>query len=217
MTKTHWQTTALVVLLASSLAACAPAGRSAAPTSASPATDSLVDATWKKFKADSGYEISYPLEWYSIRDGLTSSHEVYFQGVKVLVPNDWFYYQEPRAVTYKISIAVRENVDDLSLDEAQSLLSGGAIIAYDPQLLAGQSIQNITLDGVSALRVDDLPAGPAGISTQIVAIRNHRIYEVLVEPHKLTGNQAEPFQTGAVVASSREWVDQMIATFGFAD
>jgi len=57
-----------------------------------------------------------------------------------------------------------------------------ARIAYDPKSLTGLPIQQIKLDSVSALRIDDLPVGPAGITTQIVAIRNNRIYEVLVEP-----------------------------------
>jgi len=90
-------------------------------------------------------------------------------------------------------------------------------IAYDPKSLTGLPIQQIKLDSVSALRIDDLPVGPAGITTQIVAIRNNRIYEVLVEPQQLTGNQAEPFQTGEVVASNREWIDRIIATFKFSD
>lgn len=178
--------------------------------------DTLSTVHWKTFKADSGYEISYPLELYSIRNS-PSSPDVLFPGTKVIEPNDSFYYQEPRAVTYKLSIAVRVNSRDLSLADPKSLLAQSAIMAYDPEVLTGLSIQQITLDGVRALRIDDLPVGPAGITTQIVAVRNDLIYEVLVEPQQLTGNQAEPFQTGEVVASNREWIDRIIATFKFSD
>ncbi len=186
------------------------------PSTGQATPDTLSTVHWKTFKADSGYEISYPLELYSIRNG-PSAPDVLFPGTKVFEPNDSFYYQEPRAVTYKISIAVRENSQNLSLDDPKSLLAHSAIVAYDPEALTGLSIQQITLDGVSALRIDDLPVGPAGITTQIVAVRNDLIYEVLAEPQQLTGNQAEPFQTGEVVASNREWIDQIIATFKFSD
>jgi len=192
-------------------------GCSSGPPSTSQATpDTLSTVHWKTFKADSGYEISYPLELYSIRNGLSSA-DVLFPGTKVLEPNDSFYYHEPRAVTYKVSIAVRVNTENLSLDEPKSLLARSAITAYDPEVLTGLSIQQITLDGVRALRVDDLPVGPAGITTQMVAVHNDLIYEVLVEPQQLTGNQAEPFQTGEVMASNREWIDRIIATFKFSD
>ncbi len=189
---------------------------SSQPSTGQAPPDTLSNVHWKTFKADSGYEISYPLELYSLRNGL-SSPDVLFPGTKVLEPNDSFYYHEPRAVTYKVSIAVRVNTENLSLAEPKSLLAHSAIIAYDPEVLTGLSIQQITLDGVSALRIDDLPVGPAGITTQIVAIRNDLIYEVLVEPQQLTGNLAEPFQRGEVVASNREWVDRIIATFKFSD
>ncbi len=191
-------------------------GCSSGPPSTGQATpDTLSTVHWKTFKADSGYEISYPLELYSLRNGLSSS-DVLFPGTKVLEPNDSFYYNEPRAVTYKVSIAVRVNTENLSLAEPKPLLAHSAIIAYDPEVLTGLSIQQITLDGVRALRVDDLPVGPAGITTQIVAVHNDLIYEVLVEPQQLTGNQAEPFQRGEVVASNREWIDRIIATFKFS-
>jgi len=178
--------------------------------------DAVSTATWKTFKADSGYEISYPLELYSMRNGLSPS-DVLFPGIKVLEPNDWFYYQEPRAVTYKLSIAVRENAQSLSFDDPKPLLAQSAIVAYDPELLTEGSIQQVTLDEVNALRVDDLPVGPAGITAQIVAIRNDRIYELLIEPHQLTGNQAEPFQMGEVLAANRQWIDGIIDTFKFSD
>jgi hypothetical protein len=191
-------------------------GCSSGPPSTVQATpDTLSTVHWKTFKADSGYEISYPLELYSLRNGL-SSPDVLFPGTKVLEPNDSFYYNEPRAVTYKVSIAVRVNTENLSLAEPELLLAHSAIIAYDPGVLTGLSIQQITLDGVRALRVDDLPVGPAGITTQIVAVHNDLIYELVVEPQQLTGNQAEAFQRGEVVDSNREWIDRIIATFKFS-
>lgn len=104
---------------------------------------------WKRFKADSGYEISYPLELYSMRTGV-SSPNAYFPGTKVMEPNDSFYYQEPRAVLYKVSIAVSTNLENLSLAAPQQLLTHGAIYLYAPELLTGKEIQQVTLDGFPA-------------------------------------------------------------------
>jgi hypothetical protein len=176
---------------------------------AAPAPDA-----WRTFRADSGYEISYPVGAYSMRIGLSRA-DVLFPGLKVVEPNDSFFYQEPRSATYKLSIAVTVNVDNWTLDDAESLLTNSAIIDYDPEMLAGKTIQQTTLGGEPALRVDALPAGPAGITSQIVAIHGPFIYELMVEPHLLTGNQAEPFIEPAPSAKNRALIEEIIATFRF--
>lgn len=172
------------------------------------------EEAWKRYRADSGYEIQYPLNTYSMRSGI-SSPEVLFPGVKVIEPNDSFSYREPRAVVYKISIAVTENSAGLTLDDAEQLLTNSQIIRYDPALLEGKSIEQVELGGEPAIRVDDLASGPAGITAQIVAIHGPFIYELMVEPHQLTGNQAEPYVEGAVTPENQALVEEIIATFQF--
>jgi len=200
-------TIVLVMLLI--VSACAPAG-SVTPAPSEPSTAASV---WQAFKADSGYEIRYPLEQYSIRNA-PSSPEVLYPGVKVIEPNDSFYYLEPRAVTYKISIAVTENQQNLSLEQ---LLANGAILQYDPGLLAGHDIREVSLDGQKAFRVDDLEAGPASVTAQIIAIRDSRIYEILVEPHQIVGNQAVPFQVGEASPQNKDLFEAILATFKFSE
>ena len=194
------------------VSACAPTGTVAPDSNAQP----IVAGGWQVFKADSGYEVRYPLEQYSIRNA-PSSPEVLYPGVKVIEPNDAFYYAEPRVVTYKISIAVTENAQGLSLDDPAQLLAHSVIYPYDPGALAGHDIREISLDNVKAVRVDDLEVGPTGITAQIVAIRNNRIYELLVEPHQITGNQAVPFQIGEASPENEELFEAIIATFKFAE
>ncbi|RIK42555.1 MAG: hypothetical protein DCC55_08600 [Chloroflexi bacterium] len=169
---------------------------------------------WKLYRADSGYEIQYPLSTYSMRTGI-SGPEVLFPGVKVVEPNDSFAYREPRAVVYKLSVAVTENSAGLTLEDTEQLLANSQIIPYDLALLENKSIEQIELGGEPALRVDDLPVGPAGITTQIVAIHGPFVYELMVEPHQLTGNQAEPYVEGKVTPENRALVEQVIATFQF--
>jgi inhibitor of cysteine peptidase len=173
-----------------------------------------VAEAWQPYRAESGYAIQYPLNTYSMRTGI-SGPEVLFPGVKVIEPNDSFYYREPRGVVYKISIAVTENSTGLTLDNAEQLLTNSQIIRYDPVLLEGKSIEPVELGGEPALRVADLPSGPAGITAQIVAIHGPFVYELMVEPHQLTGNQAVPYVEGAVSPDNQALVEQIIATFQF--
>jgi hypothetical protein len=189
-------------------------GALAPPATSTPA--STAGMTWKTFKADGGYQISYPLELYSLRDA-PSAPAVLFPGVKVVDPNDSFYYREPRSVVYKVSIAVGENTQQLSLDAPAQLLAYNMVIPYDPQLLSGHAIREVTLGGAKAVRVDDLPAGAAGITVQIATVRDGRVYEVLVEPKQVSGNQAESFEPGAVTPANRQLVEDIVATFQFGD
>lgn len=179
-------------------------------------TASAEAGAWQRYQADSGYHIDYPLAFYSLRAG-QSGPNVLFPGVRVVEPNDAFTYRERNQTVYKLSIAVTANEQGLSLDEPAALLANSALIAYDPALLADYTMQPIELGGVPALRVDDLPVGPAGITTQIVALHGDLIYELLVEPHVLTTNQAEPFVAGAASAANRTLIEQVIGTFGFTE
>lgn len=203
---------AILMLALLTVSACAPVGTVTPDSNARPI---LADG-WQAFKADSGYEIRYPLEQYSIRN-TPSSPEVLYPGVKVIEPNDAFYYAEPRVGTYKISIAVSANAGNLSLDDPAQLLAHSVIYPYDPGALAGHEIREVSLDGWKAIRVDDLEVGPAGVTAQIVTIRSNRIYELLIEPHQVVGNQAVPFQVGEASPENEELFEAIIATFRFSE
>lgn len=194
------------------VSACAPAG---AVTPDSNGQLALA-GDWQTFKTDSGYEIRYPLEQYSIRNA-PSAPEVIYPGVKIIEPNDSFYYRQPRTVTYKISIAVSANQQNLSLDDPAQLLTHSVILPYDSGLLTGHDIREVSLDGLQAIRVDDLEVGPAGVTAQIVTVRNNLIYELLVEPHQVVGNQAVPFQLGEAWPENEDLFEAIIATFKFSE
>lgn len=59
--------------------------------------------------------------------------------------------------------------------------------------------------------------GPAGIATQIIVLRGDFIYELRVEPHVLTTNQAAPFVAGAASNANRTLIEQVISTFRFTE
>jgi hypothetical protein len=171
---------------------------------------------WKSFKADSGYEGRYPLEFYSLRNSPSPS-SVLFPGIKTLIPSDSFYYAEPRAVTYRISIAVSDNGQHFKADDSKMLLAHSAIKPYDPNALAYHSVQEVMLGGVKAYRVDGLQIDPTTtICIQIVTLHNDRIYELLVDPQQLADNSAEPFATGTVTPENKELIEKIIATFKFS-
>ena len=176
---------------------------------------------WKTYKADSGYEIRYPLETYSVRSTARASvkvAQVIYPGPKVLEPNDSFFYRDPGALTYKISIAVGVNDLAWSLDRnPEQLLAENLIAAYNPASLTGHPIQRVTLGGEKAIRVDNVQEGPLNITIQIVVIHNSFIYDLLVEPQDLPANQAEPYVPKVQVSANRELYEKMLATFKFSD
>ncbi|MCE7985021.1 MAG: hypothetical protein DYG89_27925 [Caldilinea sp. CFX5] len=170
---------------------------------------------WQRYQADSGYAIAYPLSLYSLRPAQQSAAEVLFPGVRVVEPNDAFVYRQPGQSTYKLSIAVRANEQGRTL--APDLLTNSVLIAYGADVLAGQPIQEIELDGVPALRVDDLPVGPTGITAHIVALYQDRIYELMIEPHAVTTNLATPYIAGASNAANQALIEEVLATFRFVE
>ena len=198
-------------------AAVLPLPTAASTANVITAVSASTGLVWKTFKADSGYQISYPLGLYSIRSEITSapSTDTLWPGPKTLVPDDSFFYREPRSMTYKISIAIRVNSEHLSLDAAETLLTQNSFTPYQASALEGVARQPTLLDGVQALRVENFkgPVGP--ITLQIVAVQPDWICDIMVEPQQLTGNQAEPFQMGAFSTTNREWVDKTLETFKF--
>jgi len=206
-----FKTALVTTLIAASLfVACASAEKLASLATPAPPLDG-----WQIFKADSGYAIQYPLTNYSVRNSPSPS-SVLMPGIETLVPNDSFYYQEPRTLTYRLSIAVSDNGQHLTLDDPKSLLAHSAIKPYDPSALAYHSIQAVLLNGVKAYRVDSLQIDAnTAITTQIVTIHKDLIYEIIVEPHQLTGNQAEPSAIGTVTPENKELIEKIIETFQF--
>lgn len=185
-------------------------------SAATPTATGIETGEWKSYQADSGYLIQYPLALYSLRLG-QSGPNVLFPGARVVEPNDAFTYRDPKQTVYKLSIAASTNEQGLSMEDPEALLANSAFIAYDPALLASYTIQQISLDGVPALRVDDLPTGPVGITTQIVAIHNNFIYELMIEPHTVTTNQADPWVESVPTAANYNLIEQIVGTFRFTD
>lgn len=175
---------------------------------------------WKTYKADSGYEIRYPLAAYSIHPvaarPLMRSDEFVYPGVLALEPNDRFFYEQAGQITYKITIGVTGNTQNWSLDEhQQELLAENPLAPYDPVSLTGHPIEEITLAGERALQVDNVTEGPLNLRREIISLRHGLIYILLVEPYLPPPNQAEPYASSQQSAETEAVVEEILSTFEF--
>ena len=165
--------------------------------------------TWQGFTADSGFVIYYPPTLYtvSVREGDANSP---FSGPIVLTPTTALNERMPQAQSYTLSILAHGATKAYSLYDPVPLLAHGQYLSYQPALLAGHLITPFRLADAPAVRVDDVAAGPAGITTQITAIRADLVYELVVEP-------AEVVSSGNAAAdqTNLDLVEQMIITLRF--
>lgn len=175
---------------------------------------------WKTYKADSGYEIRYPLAAYSIRPvaarPLMRSDEFVYPGVLALEPNDRFFYDHAGQITYKITIGVTANTRNWSLDQhQQELLAENPLAPYDPASLTGHPVEEITLAGEPALWVGNVTEGPLNLRREIISLRHGLIYILLVEPYLPPPNQAEPYVSPQPNAETEAVVEEILSTFEF--
>ena len=187
--------------------------------SSAPATPQPLE--WKTYRADSGFEFRYPLETYSVHNVARPSlavEKMIYPGAKIVEPNDAFVYQNGSDQTYRLTVAVIANDQDWSLDaQREQLLTDNPIAPFSPDSLAKHVIQEVTLDGVKALRVDGVTEGPLQITTQIVAIHHGSLFYLMIEPHELPPNQAEAYRPKVENAANKALVDEMLASFKFTD
>lgn len=135
--------------------------------------------------------VEYPLAFYSVWNGVpggtSRDGEIFFPGVITLRPNDSVIYGVQFDTAYQIRIAMSEATGDLDA----SMLGSGPLFQYEPGLINSADVQEFSLNGVPALRVDNVPTGMYGeITTHIVAVVDARMVEIIVEPIGEVGGNA---------------------------
>jgi hypothetical protein len=223
------KTITVTLLIVMTLSACNPI-TTIAYSSGTPPTPVMSESSalatpqppeWETYRADSGFEIRYPLDTYSVHDVVRPSlaaEKMIYPGAKIVEPNDAFVYQNGSNQTYHLTLAVIPNEQNRSLDaQREQLFTDNPIVQYSPNALAKHVIQEVTLDGVKALRVDGVTEGPLQLTTQIVAIHNGALYYLLIEPHELPPNQAEAYAPKIANAANKALVDEILASFKFTD
>lgn len=136
------------------------------------------------------FEFDYVLDYYSMRFGgdyapLETGRLVTNTGVIQIVPNDNVIYKSNVPPLPLISISAIEVDADTFLDE--SMLGDGAIIQYVDMLIQPDSVTQITIDDVAALRVDDLPVGQRASITHVVILKDEIRYDITFEPYSGVG------------------------------
>lgn len=165
--------------------------------------------TWRGVEADSGFVIYYPPTLYTV-DVLPSNESSPFSGAIVLTPTATLNERTPLAPSYTLSILAHGADKRYSLFEPVGLLANGRLLSYTPDLLADHPIMRTHLVDAPAVRVDEIAAGPAGVTTQLIAIRADIVYELVVTPAQVTS-------TGDAAAdqANRALVEQMIQSLRF--
>jgi hypothetical protein len=114
-------------------------------------------------------------------------------GVIEFSPNDSFnqVLGQPISQTYRILVAVQDNTEGWTTDgPVDFMANAGALVRHSPALIdASHPIQKHLIGNVVAYRVNYLPTGLAGHQAHIMAIYNNKIYEWLVEPAQLNGDE----------------------------
>jgi hypothetical protein len=163
------------------------------PTSSPQSSDET--ANWETHTDTlGGFSIKYPSDKYTAKISQLGS---------LLIPTDQFNQNKPLAVTYKILISSGPKPKDLSTDPKSLFGHGG--ISYDKSILANREIKEVDIANVKAYKVDNLPVGQAGLTSDIVFLNGNNFYEITVEPVQVTGNPT----------TNKNLVDQILSTFQF--
>ncbi len=147
------------------------------------------------------YRLSYPPEVYHIYETDSAKSLI------TLEPIDSILQQSPDTMFYRITVAAIPNDTRAAVSGAYdpaSLFGHGPILEYALQDASSKTIQEMTLDGSPAYRLDN-PNG-LDITADIVALRHDVLYEIVVEP----------FESGKANPDTYlPLVEQVIGTFQF--
>ncbi len=147
------------------------------------------------------YRISYPPDVYRMRDLDASASLI------TLVPTEDALKLSPDTTFYRVTLAAQSGNTQIDVNAAYdpaNLFGKGPILTYGAEEIQDKSIQGISLDGSAAYRIDALDG--LGVTTDILALRDRILYEVVVEPYEL--DKANPNEYLPLV-------EQIISTFQF--
>ena len=135
-------------------------------------TDST--ANWKTYNATNVYNLSYPLDKYSIRSGAANLNALW-PGPIIIDPNDSFSQGD------RITIIVYNNIDNLSLTNPKGLFTDSAISRCVNEAINGREIKQTVLDGQKAFEMDSCSSGLIGTKRQIISVHNNNVFSFIVE------------------------------------
>jgi len=169
---------------------------------ACPASGSADTSDWKTYSDPSlGFSIKYPPNYLAKKQTNSS----FPPGVQ-LAPGESLNNKKPLAVTYSIDIRVVNNDKKLTLSSPKEMFGNGPLISYIPELLGNTPVNKINLDNYQAYRINGCCGGQAGTEVDILTIKENKIYEILVAPYQLEGNDI-----------NKQTYEEIISTFKFTN
>ncbi len=85
----------------------------------------------------------------------------------------------------QIDIAIANNTFGYKLNE---LIGNGPFLSYTEDIINRGNLSNIKINGVDAIRVDNIPAGQAGVTSDILFIKRNKIYQIVLSPSNVDVN-----------------------------
>lgn len=135
----------------------------------------IVSTNWVTYSnSDMGFSIQYPEGLYTLK------LEKYFVSIE---PTESFANKDSQTLTYSVGIAVTPNSENYSLSNPKQMFGNGPLLSYLPDMLRDTPINEITLDGIKAYRVDGCCGGVYGIRSDIQTIKDGNIYQIVVHPY----------------------------------
>jgi hypothetical protein len=128
------------------------------------------------------YQFDYPVETHSVRTSnlqLPEDAVVVAGGLVAVEPNDSYIYAAEVEPTYTSRMRILVQPDLAADSELSSLAGTLPLIQYDLQDL---TVEETTLGGQPAVRVDGIPLTPGAGTTEIITAYEGLIYEIVIEP-----------------------------------
>lgn len=144
--------------------------------------------TFQPMDRSFGYHFEYPIQTHSVRTSNVmdpAAADVAFGALIAVEPNDSYLYGDGSQPTYLTRMRVlagfnAEQVADNT--DLTQFLGTSPLLEYDP---TSATIEHITLGGQPAVRAVGIPVVPGEGMTEIIAMFDGLLYEIVIEPAPL--------------------------------
>lgn len=135
-----------------------------------------------------GYRFEYPLATHSVRTSNImepATTDVAFGALIAVEPNVLYLYADGAQPTYltRMRILAGFNAEPVSDDaDLTQFLGTSPLLEYEPSTA---TVESITLGGQPAVRATNIPVVPGEGITEIIAVFDGLLYEIVIEPAPL--------------------------------
>ena len=135
-----------------------------------------------------GYQFDYPLQTHSVRTSNVldpATVDVNFGALIAVEPNDSYLYADGAQPTYLTRMRVLAGFNTEPVAENADLtqyLGTSPLVEYNK---ADAMIEEITLGGQPAVRASGIPVVPGEGLSEIIAVFDGMLYEIVIEPAPL--------------------------------